>query len=81
MNYNLFALRGDDTMSDAEVCNTFDLPISLANTPKLNDAIIEKMRKENIQGYLKKGINESEAYKLADQKADAVRKEIKQYLA
>lgn len=77
-NYNIFALRGDEETSDAEVCQTFDLPIELAGTPDINAAVLKKMERQNVQHYMDNGMDESSAFKLARQKADAVRAEINQ---
>lgn len=78
-NYNLFALRGDE-VSDMEVCETMKLDPKLAGTPQINDVAINKMRKENFEGYIKQGYDEAKAASMADAKADAVRKEINSLL-
>ena len=46
-NYNILALRGAN-VTDQEYIETFDLDPALAGTPALNDAMLEKMYKENI---------------------------------
>lgn len=79
-NYNLFALRGDNETSDAEICQTFDLPIELAGTPDINSAVLKKMERENVQHYIDNGMDESAAFKTARQKSDVVRAEINQLL-
>jgi len=77
-NYNLFALRGDEETSDAEVCQTFDLPIELAGTPDINTAVLRKMERQNVEHYMSNGMEENAAFRLARQKSDAVRAEINQ---
>jgi hypothetical protein len=79
-NYNLFALRGDNETSDAEICQTFDLPIELAGTPDINSAVLKKMERENVKHYIDNGMDESDAFKTARQKSDVVRAEINQLL-
>jgi len=79
-NYNIFALRGDDQTSDTEVCETLDLPYELAGTPQINEAAIQAMHRKNVEGYLKKGIPEDRAFIMANEKADAIRKEIKELI-
>ena len=74
-NYNIFALRGDD-VSDAEVCETLKLDPKLAGTPQINDVAIEKMRRQNFEGYMKEGYDQAKAAAMADRKADEVRNEI-----
>jgi hypothetical protein len=48
----------------------------LAGTPAINDVAINKMRKENFEGYIKQGFDEAKASAMADKKADEVRQEI-----
>lgn len=79
-NYNLFALRGDNETSDAEVCQTFDLPIELAGTPDINAAVLKKMERDNVKYYMDNGMDESSAFKTARQKSDVVRAEINQLM-
>jgi len=79
-NYNLFALRGDNEISDAEICQTFDLPIELAGTPDINNAVLKKMERENVQHYIDNGMEENAAFKTARQRSDVVRAEINQLL-
>ena len=76
-NYNIFALRGDPDVSDVDVCRTLGLPMELAGTPKINDAALEKMYRENIQGYLKQGLPESKAVAMAGEARARVAEEIK----
>lgn len=74
-NYNLFALQGDTETSDVDVCRTLGLPMELAGTPKINDAAINKMHRENYDGYVRSGIDPTEALSLADsRKAEALQR-------
>lgn len=75
-DYNLFALRGDPNTSDLEVCHTLGLPVELAGTPEINKAAMEKMYKENINGYIKQGIPMSKAIALASEARAKVAREI-----
>jgi len=77
-NYNIFALRGDDTTSDMDVCETLDLPYELAGTPQINDAAIKAMHRKNVEGYLEKGYPEDKAFTMANEKSDIIRNEIKE---
>lgn len=79
-NYNLFALRGDEEISDAEICQTFDLPIELAGTPDINGAVLKKMERDNVKHFMDNGMDESAAFKTARQKSDVVRAEINQLM-
>lgn len=76
-NYNIFALRGDTETSDADVCQTLGLDPELAGTPQLNEAAINKMYKQNVNGYVKQGYDEATAVSMAKQLADNTRAEIK----
>jgi len=79
-NYNLFALQGDTETSDADVCESLGLDPLLAGTPKLNEAAINKMHKENYNEYINRGVSESEAAQLADSLAATARLRVKQAL-
>jgi hypothetical protein len=79
-NYNIFALRGDTQTTDLDVCEQLGLDPKLANTPALNEAAIMTMHKENYDGFIKRGVPEEQAMKLANEKAAAVRSEIKDLL-
>jgi len=76
-HYNIFALQGDPDVTDQEVCETLGIDPSLANTPKINDAAIDKMYRENYNGYIEKGMSESDALEMAHQKATAARNQVK----
>lgn len=76
-NYNIFALRGDNSVSDVEVCSTLGLPMELAGTPELNTAALNKMHKENYNGYIEQGLSEADAMRMANQRRDAAAKEIR----
>jgi len=77
-NYNIFALRGDDAVTDYEVCDALGLDPRLAGTPQLNEAAISKMQKENYHGYVSQGYPEKTARNMANKAADDLRREIKQ---
>jgi len=76
-NHNIYALRGDTEVSDVDVCTTLGLPLSLAGTPGINQAAINKMYRENLAGYQARGINPDEAYKLAGKKRGDAEQEIR----
>jgi len=76
-HYNLFALRGDPNVTDQDVCETLGLDPALANTPKINDAAINKMYRDNYNGYLEQGMNESDALAMAHIKAEEARASVK----
>lgn len=72
-NYNIFHLQGDNEVDDMDVVETLGLDPQVAYTPAINDAAIEKQRKENIDGYIKRGVPEGEARDLADTLARAAK--------
>ena len=73
INYNIFALQGDDTVDDMDVVETMELDPQVAYTPSINDAAIQKMYLENMDGYIKRGMDEEAARNLAKFHADAAR--------
>ncbi len=75
-NYNMFALEGDPSTSDVDVCQTLGLDIDLAGTPAINDAAIEAMMRQNISMMVRQGMSESEAQHQASQLADQSRKRV-----
>jgi len=77
-NYNIFALRGDTETSDMDVCESLGLSPDLAGTPEINEAAIRKMHKENFEQYLKEGRTETEAADLANEKANDIRKQVRE---
>lgn len=69
-NYNNLALSGQD-VDDMEFVEFHKLDPALAYTPALNDAILDKVMAENIEG----GMPENKAKMLRDQsKADIMKK-------
>ena len=75
-NYNIFALQGDDEVTDMDVVEEMGLDPAVAHTPEINRAAVEKMRLQNIQGYMKSGMEESDARQLADFHANAAKASI-----
>jgi len=65
-NYNIFALRGDPETTDMDVVETLGLDPKVAHTPEINDAAINKMYHENVNSYLKNGMQRPEAEDLAE---------------
>ena len=80
-NYNLFALQGDTEISDAEVCENLGLDLSLAGTPKINDAAISKMQKENFDNYVEQGLSPEDAMSRADTNAELARARVKKAMS
>ena len=76
LNYNIFALRGDKTVDDADVCDHFGIDQAHAYTPRLNELAVEKMRQDNIAGYIEQGMSESEATATATKRAQSTLSEI-----
>jgi len=79
-NYNIFALRGDTEMSDADVCETLGLDPRLAGTPEINEAAIKKMHKENYDSYISNGMSSDSALERADGLANNARDSLRQLL-
>jgi hypothetical protein len=75
--YNLFAMAGDTSVSDSDVCEQLGLDPALAGTPAINDAAVNKMHKENYQGFLSKGQSEAQAMANADRLAGEARERIR----
>jgi len=80
-NYNIFALRGDSETSDADLCEQLGLDPNLAGTPAINEAAIQKMQKQNYEGYLKKGNTEEQAMAAAVEQATNTRRQVKELMA
>jgi hypothetical protein len=80
-NYNIFALKGDTEVSDADVCEQLGLDPSLAGTPAINEAAIQQMQKQNYQGYIAKGIPEEQAMAAAVESATNTRRQVKELMA
>lgn len=59
-SYNVLALRGQD-IDDMEYVETFGLDPSLAYTPRLNDAMLDKVYQDNLEYYREEGLSEAEA--------------------
>ena len=70
-NYNIFALQGDYETTDMDVVDMMGLDPSVANTPAINDAAINKMYQENVDGYINRGLPEEEAKRIAGIHRDA----------
>ncbi len=77
-NYNIFALRGDTETSDMDVCEQLGLSPDLAGTPAINEAAIQKMHKQNYDAYIKEGRSDTDALTLADEKANDVRRQVRE---
>lgn len=72
-NYNIFALQGDDSVDDMDVVETLGLDPNVAYTPDINAAAIQKQYFENIDSYVKSGMDEEAARNLAKFHADAAK--------
>jgi hypothetical protein len=68
IDYNAGALRGMD-YTDEEYVRDFDVPARLANTPAINNYMIDKVYYENVETYASEG----DDMKLAKQKAGSIR--------
>lgn len=79
-HYNIFALSGDASTTDQDVCSTLGLDPKLANTPDINEAAINAMHKQNYDGYVSQGVDPKDALKMADDKANATRNTIKELM-
>jgi len=79
-NYNIFALQGDTETSDMDVCSSLDLDPDLAGKPEINEAAINKMHKENYDGFLKRGIPSEDALRMSDDYASKARSNVKKLL-
>ena len=69
-NYNVVALRGDKNMTDMEYVETFGLDPAVANTPKINDAMLDIAMQDNIQA----GMDEKKAMRIRSEHARGIAK-------
>jgi hypothetical protein len=76
-NYNIFYLQGDEETTDMDVVETLGLDPAIAYTPSINDAAIEKMRKENIEAYIAEGIEVDKAKEMANFHANAAKASVR----
>ena len=65
-NYNRLARQGIG-YSDSDFIETFKLDPAIANTPEINNAMLDLMYRKNVENYMNKGYSEGKA------KADAGR--------
>ena len=72
-NYNVMALRGDKNMTDMDYVETFGLDPAVANTPKINDVMLDRVMQENIQA----GMEEKEAMSIRSDAARGIARLIK----
>jgi hypothetical protein len=70
-NYNALALRGAD-VDDMDYVEQFGLDPELAYTPKINDAMLDKVYEDNLNFYRAQGMPEKDAIgKASDNRAIA----------
>jgi len=79
-NYNRLALQGID-IDDMEFVKEFNLDPNLAYTKGINDAMLDLMYQENVEGFMMQGNTESKAKSEAGRLRSAGRKEIMALLA
>ena len=73
INYNIFALQGDDSVDDMDVVETLGLDPKVAYTPDINAAAINQQFHENLDSYKKSGMDEEAARNLAAFHRDAAK--------
>jgi hypothetical protein len=78
-DYNYLALRGAAT-TDMEFVEEFNLDPKLANTPAINDAMLDVIHKKNFETYLRIGQDEKEAKRRADEQRNVARANIKKLI-
>ena len=79
-SYNHLALRGAP-VDDMEFVERFNLDPAVAYTPKINDAMLDLVHKENMEHFMETGMSEKESQMKADaNKMDAM-KGIREMLA
>jgi hypothetical protein len=78
-NFNALALQGFE-MDDMEYVKQFNLAPSLAYTPKLNDAMLERVYTENVNSFIKLGNKENAAKMKAGRLRANAKKEIAELL-
>jgi hypothetical protein len=64
-SFNYDAQLGGDT-DDMELVQRYSLNPELAYTPKINEAIRQAVRSENVQDLLRAGYSEGQALSVAD---------------
>ena len=78
-NYNYLALRGNPT-DDMEYVENFELDPVVAYTPAINDAMLEKVHKQNMDYYMNNGMTEAEAMAKANNNKSIAMNNIKALL-
>ena len=79
-SYNVQALQGLP-VDDMEVVEFNSLPREVAYTPKINDAMLDMVHKENFEFYMEEGMDEKEAKAKADMNKMNAMKDIKVLMA
>jgi hypothetical protein len=81
LNYNPVYLAGDVNTNDDEYVATFNIPAVLAYTPALNDWMLDKVYKDQINDFMETGMSEGNAEEKARRLQTLARKNINQMLA
>jgi hypothetical protein len=76
-NYNIFYMQGDEETTDMDVVEQMGLDPDVAYTPAINDAAINKMEQQNIEGYVAQGIDLDKARRLASVHAQAAKASVR----
>lgn len=79
-SYNYLALRGAG-VDDMEFVEQFGLDPAIAYTPKLNEVMLERTRKENYDTYIEQGMDTKEAAAKAMDNMRGAEKDLKVLLA
>jgi hypothetical protein len=78
-NYNRLALQGMD-IDDMEFVKEYNLDASLAYTPALNDAMLEKVYELNIEELIEDGVDPQKARSEAGKRRAEAKSDIEKLL-
>jgi len=74
-NYNRLSKQGID-YSDSDFIETFKLDPAIANTPEINNAMLDLMYRKNVENYMNIGHSEGKAKAEAGRLRAQTKKEI-----
>jgi len=77
----LASLMGNPEITDDQYIEEFNLDPSVANTPMINQVMLDKVEEQNINYYIQEGNSEEQAMKKAADFRNQTEKTIKQRLA
>jgi len=74
-NHNLLALKGMD-VDDMDFVQEYNLPVEVAYTKDIHEAMIDSVFKKNIEDGIMMGHTQAEATKIAEEQRKKIRSEV-----